>query len=72
MVRFHQDLAQYAREHPAFHVHYVTAREMYNLARAAADGYRGDVQGARDHELVWNGGVPQALVGALDSNAARG
>jgi hypothetical protein len=54
MVRFHQALAQLSRENPNFRYHYVTAREMYNLARAAASGWRGSVAGALDYELVWN------------------
>jgi hypothetical protein len=53
MVRFHQALAQYACEHPNFHYHYVTAREMYNLAKAAEAGWKGSVAEARDFELVW-------------------
>jgi hypothetical protein len=52
MVRFHEDLARLAREDPHFHYHYVTAREMYNLAKAAEAGWRGPVAGARDFELV--------------------
>src|SRR5262249_21783598 len=52
MVRFHEDLARLAREEPRFHYHYVTAREMYNLARAAEAGWRGPVAGALDFELV--------------------
>jgi hypothetical protein len=55
MARFHEALAQRAREDRRFHYHYVTAREMYNLVRAAESGWRGDVEGARDFELVWNG-----------------
>lgn len=55
MVRFHRALAEYAAIHPRFHVHYVTSREMYNLARAAAAGWTGSVAAARDFELVWNG-----------------
>jgi len=38
MLRFHQDLAARAASDPNFHVHYVTAREMYNLAKAAEAG----------------------------------
>jgi hypothetical protein len=52
MKRFHEELARYARENPRFHFHYVTAREMYNLARAAEAGWTGDVAAARDFELV--------------------
>jgi hypothetical protein len=57
MVRFHEGLAGYAAGHPNFHYHYVTAREMYNLARAAEDGYPGDVRGALDYELLPPQGV---------------
>jgi hypothetical protein len=60
MVEFHQHLADLAREDGRFHFHYVTAREMYNLARAAEAGYDGDVAGARDFALQFNGGrVPR-------------
>lgn len=53
MVRFHEALARRAAEDPSFRYHYVTAREMYNLARAAEDGWAGSVDDARDYELVW-------------------
>jgi len=56
MVRFHHNLAQLAAQHPNFHFHYVTAREMYNLARAAEAGWNGSVADARDYELVWPSG----------------
>ena len=55
MVAFHKALARYAEENPWFHYHYVTAREMYNLARAAEAGWTGNVAAARDYELIWNG-----------------
>jgi hypothetical protein len=55
MVRFHEALARRAAEDANFHFHYVTAREMANLVRAAENGWSGDVEGARDFELVWNG-----------------
>jgi hypothetical protein len=56
MLQFHRALAQRAAEDPAFYFHYVTTREMYNLARAAEAGWDGDVEGARDFKLVWSGG----------------
>jgi hypothetical protein len=56
MVRLHQELAHRAITDPQFHFHYVSAREMYNLARAAEDGWQGSVLDALDYELVWNGG----------------
>jgi len=54
MVQFHRALAQRAREDSAFHYHYVTAREMFNLARAAEDGWKGSIPEARDYQLVWD------------------
>ena len=54
MVRFHEDLAKLARENPKFHYHYVTAREMVNLIKAAQAGFKGPVADALDWELVSN------------------
>jgi hypothetical protein len=54
MVKFHEDLAKLARDNSKFHVHYVTAREMVNLIKAAQSGYKGPVAGALDWELVSN------------------
>ncbi len=51
-VQFHQALAERMASDPLFHVHYVTAREMYNLARAAETGFAGTVAEARDFELL--------------------
>jgi hypothetical protein len=48
MVRFHRDLARRAAEDRNFHFHYVTAREMFNLARAAEADWEGSVAEARD------------------------
>lgn len=53
MVEFHKGLARRAADDRNFHYHYVTAREMYNLVKAAESGHMGDVAGARDFELVW-------------------
>jgi hypothetical protein len=55
MTQFHRDLADRARQDPDFHYHYVTAREMYNLVKAAEDGWTGTVAEARDYQLVWDG-----------------
>jgi hypothetical protein len=57
-VRFHEDLARRAAEDPHFHYHYVTAREMYNLAKAAEAGWTGSVADARDYLLLSNCGAP--------------
>jgi hypothetical protein len=56
MVRFHQALARRAADDAGFHFHYVSAREMFNLVRAAEAGWQGSVAAARDFELLWNGG----------------
>src|SRR5205823_3106485 len=48
MVEFHRGLARRARENPKFRYHYVTAREMYNLAKVAEAGWTGGVDEARD------------------------
>jgi|SRR5271157_508195 len=53
MIHFHEDLARHARSNVNFHFHYVTAREMYNLVRAAEDGWQEPVASARDYCLVW-------------------
>ena len=52
MHQFHGELARLTAENPRFHVHYVTAREMYNLAKAAEAGWGGTVDAARDFMLV--------------------
>lgn len=44
-VSFHRALAQRAAANPNFRYHYVTAREMYNLAKAAESGWSGSVIG---------------------------
>jgi hypothetical protein len=62
MVRFHADLARRAARDPRFHYHYVTAREMYNLVKAAEAGWAGPVADALDYELLWNG-TPVAACG---------
>jgi hypothetical protein len=54
MVQFHADLAKRVAANPKFHFHYVTARELYNLVKAAEAGYQGPVAGALDWELVSN------------------
>jgi parallel beta-helix repeat protein len=54
MCNFHTALASRAMFDHKFYFHYVTAREMYNLARAAEDGYKGPVNEARDYEIVSN------------------
>jgi hypothetical protein len=61
MARFHENLAGRAVADPQFHYHYVTAREMYNLVRAAEAGWTGSVAEARDYQLVFNGCRPAPL-----------
>jgi hypothetical protein len=52
MVRFHAGLAQRAARDSQFHFHYVTARELANLALAAESGWTGTVAGARDFAVT--------------------
>ncbi len=54
MVEFHRQLAERAKRDDRFAYHYVTAREMYNLARAAEAGYDGEIRDALDFELASN------------------
>src|SRR5262249_19780332 len=67
MVRFHEDLARLARDNPRFHYHYVTAREMYNLVKAAEAGWQGTVAAARDYELV----APATSLAPCDAGPTR-
>ena len=53
MVRLHQALADRAASDDNFKYHYVTAREMYNLVKAAEAGFKGDVAECRDFVLEW-------------------
>jgi hypothetical protein len=71
MVRLHEALARRAQEDPNFHFHYVTAREMYNLAKAAEAGFRGPVAAARDFLLASNlaGVGPAPQPGAITQGA---
>lgn len=50
-VEFHRALAARVRADPDFHVHYVTAREMFNLVKAAESGWTGTISDGRDFVL---------------------
>ena len=52
MIELHLALKRRSEADPNFHYHYVTAREMYNLACAAEAGWTGDVDQARDYRLT--------------------
>lgn len=62
MVRFHEALAERAAKDTNFRYHYVTAREMYNLARAAEAGFKGSVAEALDFEVVSNLALARSAV----------
>jgi hypothetical protein len=52
MEPLHEGLAEFAgASREPWRVHYVTAREMYNVARAAMDGMRGSPAGYFDYEV---------------------
>jgi hypothetical protein len=77
MQRFHADLAAFADANPWFSYHYVAARELYNLARAAESGWAGSVDAARNFELNAGqvcGGTPTHLQRAanLAANMSHG
>lgn len=63
MQRFHQALAEKAASDPHFHFHYATAREAYNLAKAAEAGWTGSVAAARDYQLLTESGRNDASRG---------
>ncbi len=52
MIRFHEALKERANRDPLFRFHYVTAREMANLALAAAEGSASSVQICRSFRYV--------------------
>jgi hypothetical protein len=59
MAQFHQELAQFCAESgcdgkDALKLHYVSARELYNIVRAAEAGLNGDPGQYRNHEVVWS------------------
>jgi hypothetical protein len=54
MLRLHEALMERAARDAKFKFHYVSAREMFNLARAAETGWKGSVDQARDFELLAN------------------
>src|SRR5262249_27284798 len=70
MVRFHAALAERAAADSRFQYHYVTAREMYNLVRAAEAGWTGSVAEALDYQLVFNGARPTGRRPADDVRSA--
>jgi hypothetical protein len=54
MLEFHRGLRRRADAEKNFHFHYVSAREMYNLVKAAEAGYAGPVAPALDFDLIPN------------------
>jgi hypothetical protein len=74
MTRFHFDLRQRASVDLNFHYHYVTAREMYNLVKAAEAGWQGSVADARDFQLIWqrrDAGERQAAMSSANRAPGR-
>ena len=52
MRQFLRDFRQRYHPESGWQLHYVTAREMYNIARAAEDGRNGDPTRYRDYEIA--------------------
>jgi hypothetical protein len=48
MAELHRELSRRSAQNPRFRFHYVSAREMYNLAKAAESGWTGSVAAALD------------------------
>jgi hypothetical protein len=48
-MAFHEGLARRAAQDMRFRYHYVTAREMFNLAKNAESGWTGSVDDGRNH-----------------------
>jgi hypothetical protein len=67
-VRFHEALAERARQDQRFHYHYVTAREMYNLVKAAEAGFTGPVADALDCEMLPGPGLQPGREAATRSS----
>lgn len=51
MAAFHRALAEHYNDGKAWQLHYVTAREMFNCARAAMDGHQGSPALYFDYEI---------------------
>jgi hypothetical protein len=51
VVRFHEELARAHNDGRRWKLHYVTAREMFNVARAAMDGKGGEPSAFFDYEI---------------------
>ena len=56
--RFLEEVVERARTAGTFRVHYVTAREMVNIALAACDGREGNPRDYRDYRLRRIGSAP--------------
>jgi hypothetical protein len=52
MNAFHRSLPRFAAEHPGFHFHYATAREMANIVHAAEAGKTGNPGDYRDFRYI--------------------
>jgi hypothetical protein len=50
-VELHEELAKKYNDGQKWKLHYVSAREMYNVARAAMDGKSGSPAGYLDYEV---------------------
>jgi hypothetical protein len=52
MHEFHRQILEHYNDGQRYRLHYVTAREMYNIARAAEAGERGNAGTYRDYEIA--------------------
>jgi len=72
MTRFHAGLAERAKRESNFHFHYVSAREMANLALAAESGWSGTVAGAIDFAVSLESESISGTPGIVSSSASSG
>lgn len=68
MVQFHRGIAKEFNDGSRYRLHYVTAREMYNIVKAAEDGRTGDPNAYRDY-IIRRIGDESAPVGAVTDRA---
>ena len=61
--RFLRELTEWARDSGEARLHFVTAREMVNVALAACDGRDGNPGEFRDYRLQRSGSVRDAAAG---------
>jgi hypothetical protein len=68
MKAFHRDVLAEFNDGRRYRLHYVTAREMYNIAKAAESGKSGNAGGYRDFSVS----PPPFTAGPASADSVRG